>query len=323
MIKDTIFTEEERAQIIAMIVSALKLSAASPMLVVTLLLNILVAVFVLGFEYELGYQVFYSLAGDNHQYWTPSIMALSSLIIVLGFHYLAQQKLGKHSRIFIERVVAAMMPLYLLGIGLVIAALLYNDGLRGLLESEEAVFFVDAATTAASEDDWLNTLMADFTSPVAALAFSMGIGSLAILNVFVAHSAMNVASVKAAELTKRRSQTHKIEADYAELEQAEKDYAQTLAELNTLLLMDKTAIQNDIASDVFAELQDQLMPVRVWLNEQKTRSDKPAFLPDISLNPKQIETELKTYNALGLEDLIGFMNAKPNPQTSTKTEKSS
>lgn len=305
-----IFNNQDRAQITALFEKAKKMSGWMTLYCLSATLNLLVFVGVMGFEYEISFQLFKSISGEDNEYWTPSVMAFSSVILVLGFHYLADTRAGKTANKFINGIAALLIPVNLIGIGLVIAVLLFNDGLHEMLKvNEDISFMLDTAAEVVNDDDWLGALMAQFTSPLAALAFSLGIGALAIINVFVAHRALTKIKSSVSEMFYRRSLRKTAHQAYQAICKVENAYTEKLTEVNTQRLRDET-IQLEMASDILASLEGELLPVRVWVNKQKIKPEPLPFAPHPTLNLKQIEAALKNFSAITLDNILSHIRGE-------------
>ncbi len=105
-----------------------KAAAVIPLYILSALFNGLITLGVMVFEYEILYRVFEYLAGDDSEYWTPAIMGMSSFILVIAIHYLAEQNKHHPALGFITKAAGVMSVVYLFGIGLLLALLVYLSG---------------------------------------------------------------------------------------------------------------------------------------------------------------------------------------------------
>ena len=102
-------------------------------------INMLVTLFVMAFEFELAYTLFATISDSDNGTWNPVIMAASAFILVLGFHYVIETKAGQKSKRFIEWLTAKVLPIYAIGFGLVVVLLLLKDGLIDYLQPEQDI----------------------------------------------------------------------------------------------------------------------------------------------------------------------------------------
>ncbi len=264
-----LFTTAELMRLQGIVRHHVVAAAAAPLMMIAALLA-LGGVGAVGFvEYEIVYRVFDYLAGDLDENWSPALMACSSGIVIVGFHLLAQARPDNPAVRFVDRIVGVLIPVYLLGVGLLIAAMLYANGLGELVAPQDVLMFGDAP---ASEGDgqWIKQLFADFTTPLAVLAFSLGIGGLAICNIFVSHRLLCLFEGNLREAGNRLRQARAALSDYARIKHAQRRHAElgaALAELDRRWT--PGAIREAITGEVLNIIADGLQPHKSWLRERE------------------------------------------------------
>jgi hypothetical protein len=300
-----ILTNNERIQIEAIYYKAKKAAMWNAYFVMSIVVHTTITSGVMGFEYELMYRLFEYLGGEDSAFWTSGIMGFSSFIVVLGFHFLAESHPHHSAITFINRAVELLMPIFLLGIGAVLAVLIFNSGLRELLTAhEDIVFAFDTVEEAVNKQDWLTALMSHVTTPMAALSFSLGLGSLAILNVFIAHRSLTTIKKGVTEYVERRSTFKLVSLEYAIILAAEKAYIEKRVERDAQrAIVDDEVIRVEMSSEILAVIHDQLQPAKLWLNDQTMKTTPLSFTPNPTLNVKQIATAVKAISAITLDDI--------------------
>jgi hypothetical protein len=205
------------------------------------------------FEYHVLYTVFHIIAGDDNPFWTPSIMGFSAIVIVVGLHLLARRNRQHPTIRFVDGVVEKMLPVYLVGIGLLLTVLLYKYGLGALLDTDQAK--LNFETMQMEGQSWVSWLMVHIASPLAALVFSTGLGALAVINVFVAMNAFDKAASanKTANTLAYNQSANKADIDiYFD---ALATFEDTLSELNAQHIVSDEQLRAEISGELSRQLQ--------------------------------------------------------------------
>jgi hypothetical protein len=205
------------------------------------------------FEYHVLYTVFRQIAGDDNPFWQPNIMGFSALILVMAVHILAARSRQHPTVRFIDGIVEKMVPVYLVGIGLLLSVLLYKYGLSAILDTDHMK--INMETMQMEGQSWVSWLIMHVASPLAAIVLSAGLGALAIINVFVAHNALDKATAakqKAATLTYNQSAN---KADIAIYFDALARFEDTVCELKAQHIVSDEQIKADVASELSLNLQ--------------------------------------------------------------------
>ncbi len=270
--------------------------------------NAIVMLGVFGFEYEVFYRIFQYLAGDDHDFWTPWIMGCSSMILVVAIHALASSHTAHPIHRFMSRITGVLIPIYLMGIGLLLVAMIYNDGLRDMLANNASLSF--DGDPFAEQTTWLNTLMETVATPIATLLFCAGIGAIAIINVFVAHHAMKNVQSSVSRISEARTAYKADQADLEAYEAARADFDIQQGHIDNLIIRDDDSLRQALANEVLLILQEEIAPAQQALT-QLAHSDVESSLPFLTqkqkLNPKELEKSIKAITAIDLTKLINHM----------------
>lgn len=211
-------------------------------------------VFLSWFEYEVLYSVFRQLAGDDNPFWNPVIMSFSALILLVAVFFIAQQNPQHFAIRFIDNTVGKMVPIYLTGIGLLLAVLLYKYGLSAMLDTDNAKLNIE--TMQMEGQSWVSWIITHIASPLAAIVLSAGLGSLAIINVFVAHHAID----RAITAKYTTSQLAYIEsANQVDIDiyfNALARFEEATVQLEAKHIMTDEQLKADVTSDVMRKLQE-------------------------------------------------------------------
>lgn len=271
----------------------------------------LVTLGVFAFEYEIFYRIFDYLAGDDSAFWTPWIMGCSSMIVVMALHTMVAMNARHFVLRFVNHVAGALVPVYLLGVGTVLAVMLFQDGLGDMLSGGGSGFDINAVQAFGEDGNgsWIERLMGDVVSPVAALLFSGGIGALAIINVFVAHHCLSKAQSQFTHIADTLRLHREDAADLATYKRLydRNDELQTLIE--GALTTSDDALRIEIAQDVLLDIRRALAPAQHALTQlAHTPQDQAfTFAQTPALNAKELEKAVKAISAIDLNTLINHM----------------
>lgn len=303
-----LFTPGELMQFEAIAKRNLMASAKAPLLIFYCMLQGLTFTAVFIIEWEIIYRVFDYLSGEGEGYWAPELMGCTAAIMIIGFHLLAESKPDNSAVRIVETAVQILIPVYLLGIGLLIAAILYGDGLGGLVAMPPDIT-LGMLVPEASETSWLERVFAQITNPASVLTFSLGIGGLAIVNIFVAHQLLKKIKSNGADLFSRMTQAKETLKDCTIIKRAQKAYAELSNELEALEQRNDAAIRLMIATDVVSVISEALLPHKVALNE-KALNPESRFGKQGPIDTRLIAKNLAQIEAISLADVLAALNPK-------------
>ena len=258
-------------------------------------------------EWEIVYEVFVYLSGDEQGYWAPELMACTAGIMIIGFHLLAKTKPENLAVRIVEAAVQVLIPVYLIGVGLLIAAIMYADGLGGMVAAGPEL--VLGALPEVTESGWLDRLYDDIANPLSVLTLSLGIGGLAVINIFVAHRLLTMFGANLSDLVLRISRTREAIKDHAIIRRTQKAYAALALELDELAVRDDAYIRLAIANDVIAVIAEAMLPHKIWLTEHALGTDS-RFEGRDQIDIKQITREIARIEAISLKDVLAALNPK-------------
>lgn len=278
--------------------ASLKLTA----LIVTFVVAAIVSLAVTGFEAHIVFATFETIFGEDDTIWKPWIMALASLILVLAVHFLAHKN-AKHPVIkFIDRLAGLLIPVYLIGIGVLIVASLYHGGVGDMLFPEDIVF--QAEQLDPQSKDPMAKWMVDVVSPLAGVLFSIGIGSLTVISVFVANHALTKAEQSFRKAVQVYSAVKQDNKNIAEYQQAQQQYEALQKELDTLKMRDDFALCNEIADEVLLTIQHGLEPTINLLNREKFIQRPEGLVPPNQINIAALEKAIKPIQSITRDDIL-------------------
>ncbi len=235
-------------------------------------------------------------------------MGFTAAIMIIGFHVLAKDKPHNVAVRFVEKTVGILIPTYLVGLGLLIASILFGDGLSAMIEADIPIMI--GVIPEAIEQGWIDAFFANVTNPLAVLAFSLGIGGLAIVNIFIAHKLLVMITANVDDLFGRLSRAKAAIKDHQIILSAQKTYAALGSEINDLLIWDDNYIRIMIANEVMSTISDALLPHKKKLQDTQYSEEFRFETPHQKVDTKQIAKDITKIEAIRLQDVMSAMNPK-------------
>ena len=306
---EELFSSEEMMRFEAVLKRHIEAAAKAPLLILMTLLAGL-ALAVVGYsEFEIVYRVFDYLAGENNEYWSPTLMGFTAATMIIGFHILAKVKPHNLAVRIVDRSVEILIPTYLIGMGFLIACILFADGLGSMIQIEMPAMI--GSLPEAIEQGWVDAFFAHVTNPLAVLAFSLGIGGLAIVNIFIAHKLLTTIAININDIFGRLSRARAAIKDHQAILIAKQEYSAINSEINDLLIWDDNYIRTIIVNEVMSVISDALLPHKKWLQDFQYSSDS-RFVEEShrKIDPKQVAKDIAKIEAIRPQDIMNAMNPK-------------
>lgn len=308
MIESTkLFTQQEMLRFQVRLEQVLFAAAAVPLLIVVSAF-FSTALLGLGYiEFEIIYRIFDFLDGGN-DYWSPSVMGLTSAIMIIGYHVMAEKHPRNLSVLFVDFVVKILVPCYLIGAGLYIASMLFSDGLGEVVGADLSLAIAELPEPGGNES-WLDWLFSYVTSPFAVAAFSLGIGGLAIVNIFVAHFLLKHITRNIAAVFTRSQDARDAIKNYREIKRAQRNYTEACLDAGDLALKNDEYLIREIAAEVLGVIADALLPHKIWLKDHEYRKAQ-SFEPEDPVDPKQVAKDVAKIEAITQDQIINAIMPK-------------
>ncbi len=306
--EEQLFSIEEMMRFQAVLKGHLEATAKIPLIIFKTILLVTACAIVGYSEWEIIYRVFDYLGGDHNEYWSPALMGFTAATMIIGFHILAKDKPNNLAVRIVERSVIILIPLYLVGIGLLIASILFGDGLGSLIHTEIPV--VIGAIPEIIEQGFIDSVFTNVTNPLAVLAFSLGIGGLAIVNIFIAHKLLSIITTNLDDVFGRLSRAKAAIKDHQTILRTQKQFSELNSELKSMLIWDDTYIRTYIANAVLGVISDALLPHKKWLQDFQYSTEFRFETQNQKADPKQLAKDIAKIEAIRLQDIMNAMNPK-------------
>ena len=302
-----LLTPQEQAQCAAKMGEIVKQARWIPFQIVLIGLLGFIQAAVGYIEWELLLQVFKFLAGGEEGYWSANVMACSGLLVIVGFHVLARQNPQHRAVVWISRIAGVLIPVYAVGVGLLLASILFSDGPSGMFADPTSFSFFEAeAATESVRGNWLEWAFENLTNPLAVLIFSLAVGGLAILNLFLSHHLITAITHSMTSVYHRFTCALDARQNYAAVREAQKRFLELAHERREIALLDDEALAAEIAIEALAAIQEALSPHKCLLKDleyaaEPSRLVVPEHIPP---KPKQLARDIDKIDAISVTDIF-------------------
>lgn len=261
-----------------------------------------------GSEYELLYRTFEAISGEDNEYWSPGLMALTGAIMVTAFHLLASKSPDNPALLLIRRLTPWLIGLYLVGLGLLTAGVISLDASGVLLENPTSIVIGDLPS-AKPEAHWLTALFENITNPLALALFSFGIGGIAIVNLFVAHGLIEGIKKTLHKIHETKPEAKRLSDELKTVRNNEAQHRELQYDLNEIQLWFPERITHEAALRLSNIITEATAKHERFINAGNFAPESgPLTLRD-PVDPKLIERELKKIKALDLKAITKILKA--------------
>lgn len=260
-------------------------------------------------EFHMITSLFGDLVEETETAFTPAIMALTAPVMILGFHAMASYYPNSLTVRFIRGSPRLFIPLYLLGISLIIGGLIYDRGLLSLLSEGGEIDF--PTILEAAPESWTDWFISTISNPVAALLFSLGIGGLAVVNIFVADFLLH--KIKEAVKTRHAiiQRAQQIKRDYDIVRACVAAYEQIDFDLADLNRLSDDVLAEEQGISALDAITDELAKPKINLLNAEYEDEQLPFLSGGKkpLDPKPLKAAIAKIEAIDLKTIIHWMEA--------------
>ena len=266
---------------------------------------------VLGLEFEILYRTFQGIAGDSNEYWSPELMAMTGIIMVTAFHLLARLDEDHIALRSIRTVTPWLLALYLVGLGLLTSGIINLDASGVLLQDAGSIVIGSITETSTADSEPLSWLFKEVTNPLALMFFSLGIGGLAIVNLFVAHELVTQMHRNISHIHHAKDEADRLKGEHKTFLEKEEQVLELQQSLKSVKLWSKDSMMYETTLLLSALIHETASKHREFI---KGRDLAPAPGPvsiQHPIDPKLIERDLKKIEALDLKAISKLLNTYP------------
>jgi len=302
-----IFTPKENMIFAGIVSKARKSAFLIPLLALALTIVLPVLAIVFYIDWEIYFRVFDFLAGEDSEYWSAPLMACTGGIMMIAFHLLAKNHPEHRLVKLINRLSGAIIAIFAIGAGLYIAVILYNDS-GGVAGSEVPQINFGEAVSAIIQRSLIDLVFDYIASPAAVLAFSLGIGGLSIVAMFIAHQLFSLITYLISEIYTRNKTLRLVLQQQRIIRECEKRLRELQTRDQGLLFQDEQYWRVQITDDVLDVISDHLMPHEQALQDFDFNPPEHRFASDFSGQGKKVQAAVKKIRAISADDILNAMN---------------
>lgn len=297
-----VFTEHEMAQIVMTFAAIKKAARWNPLFGFWIGLLVVIQGVVFITEYELSYQIFDYIAGDEG-YWNTHLMAVTGILFIIGFHVLAYNQPDNLAVRVVNLISVVFLPLYALGLGFLIMSILYEDGLAEMIAAaQEFTLFVAEVVIPKG---WLEMFFETFASPVSVLLFALATGGLAVVNLFVSHHLITAITKGVRTIYQRRVRFRDAKDDYHIVLESQEQFQDLAAQRSILAGITADDIARDISAEVVLAIQSGLAGHKQVLKQMEYGQEPLSFLPSgVMPDAKQLAKDVAKIDAISGNDIL-------------------
>ncbi len=260
-------------------------------------------------EYSLLYEVFDYLKGPasgSDADWSVGLLALTGTIMLLAFHLYARERNDAPAVRIINRCVDFLLPLYVLGAGAALAAIIYFNGADALIASvAESGRELFSEGGAASGNRMFERILS-----FAPAAFALGCSGLAVINLFASHRLASLLWSNVKDIEKRAAAATDARAAMSDIHLCLRQHAQLLSERDDISSVDQNAEDIADANRILGVIRHEIVPYETWLTDQKVRGrepDSPFVKSQTSLDVKEMQHRVAAIKAMTVKSILSAM----------------
>lgn len=269
---------------------------------------------VLTIEFELLYRTFTGIAGKDNEYWSPEMMALTGAIQISAYHLL--HKGGHNSAI--ARAVRAATPLllgvYLVGLGLLTAGVVSIDTI-GMLISDPGEIIIGALPAEIPDKPWLEALFQSVINPAAVGLFALGIGGLAIVNLYVAGELIDGIKHAVFKIRDTKPEAARLKAEFENLERNLARARELQFDAGDLALWPTSRLISEAALQLSGVIHEAATHHRKNVKRKEFAPSPGPLDLERPVDAKLIERDLRKIDALDIKAITKILQSNTHTET--------
>jgi hypothetical protein len=206
----------------------------------------------------------------------------------------------------LERAVDVLLPLYMIGAGLLFAGILFFNGADGLL-APAAESFAILGNPAEQSTPLLTRLFSHTVAPLISVAFSLGAGAVIVASVFVGHRCLSLLAGYASDLDGRVRRARLATEAHKEILACQEEYRRTNGELTALEEAAARGIDRELAAELGGICSDELRPYQRHINDRRINPEPNAFEPRRDLDLGELEARVRAIESISPAEIIAAM----------------
>lgn len=289
---------------------------AMPMAGVTILL-VVCALLSGGVEYAISYELFAyfkaPLPGEESQ-WSVALLALTGVLMALALHLHASEHPDSFAVRVLRQSVSVLVPLYAIGAGLALAAILYFDGADALFNANATA---ELFATAAQETG--SSLISALVSNLS-LIFVLGCGGLAIINLYIFHKLLSLITANTTYVTERVLAAREARETMQTIQACDQQFAELSSQREILIAQNPRLSEFAFANHIVSVIHQELAQAERWMTGQQFRLKPPEnrfVLSEQSegVDLKEVQKRITALRAINAKTIAAAFRSENEPRS--------
>lgn len=267
-----------------------------------------------GVEYAISYELFAyfkaPLPGEEAQ-WSVALLALTGVLMALALHLHASEHPDSFAVRTLRQSVSVLVPLYALGAGLALSAILYFDGADALFNAN-TTFELFATAAQESGSSLIAALVSNF-----ALIFVLGCGGLAIINLYIFHKLLCLITANTAHFSEQFLAAREGREVMQVIQACDQQYAELSSQREALIAENSRSSEFAFANHIVSVIHQELAGPERWMLEQQMRVKAPEnrfVLTEQreSVDLKEVQKRISALRAINAKTIVAaFRGEEP------------
>lgn len=276
-----------------------------PLFVISGCIFTLLCAAIIATEWVISYGLFSDLFGEDDAHISPFVMGFTTLIVVVAIHLLSNMSQSQFVVRVIDKLAEKLSIIYAVGMGMVLAMLLFVYFID--LLPQPSPFPFDTNEAFEQTRHWVNIVMEDYASPLAVMMFSIGAAAIVVINIFVVHHALHKAIHAFSAVSIRTKALKEDLADYMRFKSAHKTYQDGLAHYAQIKVCDEQRLKSQVAFDYLEAMESPLHQAKTKLQNYQLMNN-PSLGMDAPLDIKKLEQLIKSCESITEDALMTYLN---------------
>lgn len=270
-------------------------------------------------EYAVSYEIFaylkQPLPGEKAS-WSIWLFAMTGVLMAVALHLHAHHHPGSPAVLLLRLSVSILVPLYGLGAGAALAAILYFDGADALFQPQATAELFATVTEAAS----LSPSLISDLAPYLSLIFVFGCGGLGIITLYLTHTLLTLIRTNIQYITERRQDAQEAREALRVIEECDRTFSAISSERQLLAAQNPRAEEVAFANTVVATINKELLGIEQGLVQQQLRLKPPPSRfelreEDETFDLKETQRRIAALRAITPKAVVAAFRDEPDSRS--------
>lgn len=274
----------------------------------TIVASAVAATLAICFDVHMVFSIFSGINGDDSDaIWNPFIMSMASIILALAIHSMSFANPDHAAVRFINKNALRLIPVVLIGLAALSVVSLYNNGVGSWIDSllmSDDSFDLDTP----NQESVTHIFVTQYLTPIAGLLFTLSMGSLTLICLYVANAALSKIEPLVKEISSTRRTVTNDNRNIKGYQAATEDYFRLQTQIDNLLMRDEKTLRGELADDVLLAIQEGLSTSIERINQEKLRHDPAKLSTPDGLNVSALEKLIKPIQSITRNDILKLLH---------------